>query len=94
VPNTQLLALSQLFKTPSVSSSGSTKSSTDNSDSNYEPRRSGRVKRPTRDAASQALQDRATALAAALAKGKGKGKKVRKARLMNTSQLLDEFTIE
>jgi hypothetical protein len=76
----------QLSKTPSVELSSSedsdsdsdsdrhssTKSSTDNDDPNHEPHRSGRVKRPTRDAASQASQDRAAALAKA-AKGKGRG---------------------
>jgi hypothetical protein len=67
---------------------------TDNDELNLEPRRSRRVKQPTRDAASQASQDRALAAAAALAARKGKGKKVRKAKLMNTSQLLDEFTLE
>jgi hypothetical protein len=98
VPETQLSALSQLSKTPSVElsssedsdSDSSAKSSTDNDDPNHEPRRSSRVKRPTREAASQASQDRAAALAKA---GKGKSKRVRKAKLMNTSQLLDEFTL-
>jgi len=96
VPETQLSALSQLSKTPSIElspcedSPGSsfTKSSTNN---DAEPRRSGRVKRPTRDAASQLSQDRA---AAALAAAKSpKGKKVRKAKLMNTSQLIEEFSL-
>jgi hypothetical protein len=102
VPETQLSALSQLSKTPSVelsfdedsSASSSTKSLTDNNDPKNEPRRSGRVKRLTCDAASQASQDRALAAAAIEACLKGKGKKVRKAKLMNTSQLLDEFTLE
>jgi hypothetical protein len=105
VPKTQLSALSQLPKTPNVELSSSedsdssrrssTKSSTNNDNPNQEPRRSGCAKRPTRDAASQASQDKAAALAAALAKaGKGKGKKVRKAKLMNTSQLLDEFNLD
>jgi hypothetical protein len=66
----------------------------DNSDINPEPRRSGCVKRLTCDAASQASQDRAAAALAAAAAKSPKGKKVRKAKLMNTSQLLDEFTIE
>jgi len=69
-------------------------SSDSGSDINPEPRRSGRVKQPTRDAASQASQasqDKAAALAAAKSPN---GKKVRKAKLINTSQLLDEFTIE
>jgi hypothetical protein len=88
-PETQLSSLSQLSKTPSVEidMSSSEDSSKDSSD-NPEPRRSGRIKRPTRDAASQ---DRAAALAAAKSP---KGKKVRKAKLMNTSQLLDEFALE
>jgi hypothetical protein len=77
VPKTQLSALSQLSKTPSVELSSSedgdgdsnssrrssTKSSTDNDNPNHEPRRSGRVKRPTRNAASQASHDRVAALA-------------------------------
>jgi hypothetical protein len=103
VPETQLSALSQLSKTPSVELSSSkdsdsdssrhssTKSSTDNDDPNHEHRPSSHVKRPTRDAVSQASQDRAAALAKA---AKGKGKRVRKAKLMNTSQLLDEFTLD
>jgi hypothetical protein len=98
---TQLSALSQLSKTPSVKlsssedsdSDSSTESSTDNDDPNHEPCRLGRAKRPTCDAASQASQDRAAALAKA-GKGKGKSKRVRKAKLMNTSQLLDEFTLD
>jgi hypothetical protein len=100
VLETQLSALSQLSKTPSVelsSEDNSSSSSTESLADNQEPRRSGRVKRPTRDAASQASQDRAAAALAAASskvKGKGKGRKVRKAKLMNTSQLLDEFTLE
>jgi hypothetical protein len=67
----------------------------DSFDINPEPRRSGRVKQPTHDAAPQASQDKAAAAAALAAAAKSpKGKKVRKAKLINTSQLLDEFTIE
>jgi hypothetical protein len=40
----------------------------------------------------QASQDKAVAAAALAAAKSPKGKKVRKAKLMNTSQLLDEFT--
>ena len=94
VLETQLSTLSQFSKTPSVELSLSLLS--EDSSDNPEPRRSGRVKRPTRDAASQVSQDRAGAAAAALAAAarSPKGKKVRKAKLMNTSQLLDEFTLE
>jgi hypothetical protein len=94
VPKTQMSALSQLSKTLSVEMGiSSDDSSSDNdSDINPEPQRSRRVKRLTRDAASQASQDRAAALVATAKSPKGK--KVRKAKLMNTSQLLDEFTIE
>jgi hypothetical protein len=88
----QLLALSQLSETPSVELSSSSSSSEDKSD-NPEPPRSGHVKRPTGDAESQASQDRAAAELAPAAKSP-KGRKVRKAKLMNTSPLLDEFTIE
>jgi hypothetical protein len=46
----------------------------------------------SKDQASQASQDRAAALAAAMKSPKGK--KVRKTKLMNTPQLLDEFILE
>jgi hypothetical protein len=61
----QLSALTQLSKTPSIQISSDEDISDDNdsSDINPEPRQSRRVKRPTRDAASQASQYRATALA-------------------------------
>jgi hypothetical protein len=91
VPKTQLSALSHLSKTLSVEMSLDEDSS---NNSNPEPRRLGRVKRPTHDAASQASQDIAAAAALAATTKSLKGKKVRKARLMNTSQLLDEFTLE
>jgi len=86
--------LSQLSKTPSVEPKISSDDSCSDNDSdiNLEPRRSRRAKRPTRNAASQASQDSAVALVATAKSPKGK--KVRKAKLMNTSQLLDEFTIE
>jgi hypothetical protein len=100
VLETQLSALSQLSKTPSVelsfdedsSGSSSTKSLTENDDPNHEPRRSGRVMRLSRVKASQLSQEAAEARLKA--SKKGKGKRVRKAKLMNTSQLLDEFTLE
>jgi hypothetical protein len=94
VPKTQLLAMTQLSKTPSIkiSSNKDISDDDDSSDINPEPRQSGRIKRPTRDAASQASQDMAAALAAAMKSPKGK--KVRKTKLMNTSQLLDEFILE
>jgi hypothetical protein len=63
VPKTQLSVLSQLATTPSVKLSLLEDSS---SESTNEPRRSGRVKRPSRTAASQLSQDKAAALAAAL----------------------------
>jgi hypothetical protein len=89
-----MLALSQLSKTPSVEiSSSEDSSSDDNSDINLEPRRSGRVKRLIRDAASQASQDRAAAAALPAATKSPKGRKVRKGKLVNVPQLLDEFTI-
>jgi len=95
VPKTQLSALSQLSKTPSINLSSLDSSEDSSNNDNPEPRRSGRVKRPTCNAKSQASQDRAAAaLAAASSKVKSKGRKVRKAKLMNTSQLLDEFTLE
>lgn len=99
MPETQLSALSQLSKTPSVelsfdeesSGSSSTESSTED-DPNHEPRRSGRVKKPSRDKASQLSQEEAeTRLKASK---KGKGKRVRKANLMNTSQLIEEFSLD
>jgi hypothetical protein len=88
VSETQLSTLNYLSKTPSIdlSSEDSFRSNSPESiTGNREPRRSGRVKRPTRNAASQASQDRAAAVRSL------KGKKVRKTKLMNTSQLLDEF---
>jgi hypothetical protein len=94
VLNTQLdTLLSQLSKTPSISSldDSSSESSTD-SDINAKPRRSGRVKRPTWDKASQLSQEAAAAAAKAKAKGKGKGRKMRKS--IPTSQLLEEFAID
>jgi hypothetical protein len=98
VPKTQLLTLSQLSKTPSVeldedsSASSSTDSLTKNDDPNHEPRRSRRVKKPSQDKASQLSQE--AAAARLKASKQGKGKKVRKAKLINTSQLLDEFTLD
>jgi hypothetical protein len=94
VPDTQLdTLLSQLSKTPSISSpdDSSSKSLTD-SNVNAEPRRSGRVKRPTRDKASQLSQEAAAAKAKAKGEGKGKSRKMRKSIL--TSQLLEEFAID
>jgi hypothetical protein len=76
----------------SSSASISTESSTENEDPNHEPRRSGRVKRPSRDKASQLSQE--AAAARLRASKKGKGKRVRKEKLMNSSQLLDEFTLD
>jgi hypothetical protein len=88
VPETQLSTLNYLSKTPSIdlSSEDSFRSnSPENITGNQESHRSGRVKRPTQNAASQASQDRAAAVRSP------KGKKVKKTMLMNTSQLLDEF---
>jgi hypothetical protein len=94
VPETQLSALTQLSKTPSIeiSSNEDISDGDDSSNINPEPRRSRRVKRSSCDAASQASQDRAAVLAAAMKSPKGK--KVRKTKLMNTPQLLDEFILE
>jgi hypothetical protein len=63
----------------------------DTNNSNPEPHRPVRVRKPTRDKASQLSQE--AAATAAVVKSP-KGKKFRKAKLMNTSQLLDEFTME
>jgi hypothetical protein len=84
--------LSQLSKTLSISlpDDSSSESLTD-SDVNAEPRCSGRVKKPTRDKASQLSQEAAAAKAKAKGKGKGKSRKIRKSIL--TSQLLEEFAI-
>jgi hypothetical protein len=83
-------APTQLSKIPSVEMSSEEDISEDNPDINSEPRRSGRVNRSTHNAALQASQDRAAALAAAKSL---KGKKVRKAKFMNTSQLMEEFSL-
>lgn len=91
IPETQLSALSQLSRTLSVELSSLEDSLSESAD---EPRRSGRVKRPSRRAASQLSQDKAAALTPAGPKGKDKGMKVRKTKSMNTSQLLDEFNLE
>jgi hypothetical protein len=102
VPETQLSALSQLSKMPSVglssrkdnssSSSSSTESSNDDDSQTGEPRRSSQVTRPTRDKASQLSQEAALARAKAeQKKGKGKQRKTRKS--IPTSQLLEEFSI-
>jgi hypothetical protein len=94
--------LSELPKTPSIPSSddSSTDSSADSStdpetdNSNPEPRRSGRVRKPTRDKASQLSQEAAAAVAMAKAK-EGKRKRSRKMRKsIPTSQLLEEFGID
>jgi hypothetical protein len=88
VSKTQLSTLNYLSKTPSIdlSSEDSFRSNSPESiTGNQEPRWSGRVKWPTQNAASQVSQDRAAAVRSL------KGKKVRKTKLMNTSQLLDEF---
>ena len=90
-PNTQL---SELSKTLSISSPDKslTDSSADTDNSNPEPRRSGRVRKPTRDKASQLSQEAAAAMAKAKDKRKRKGRKMRKS--IPTSQLLEEFGID
>ena len=55
-----------------------------------EPRRSGRVRRPTRDTASQMSQDAKLAQAKQKKHAKRKGK----AKAMSTSQLVEEFNLE
>jgi hypothetical protein len=88
-PETQL---SELFKTPSISSEDESSASTDpdTDNSNPEPHRSGRVRRPTRGKASQLSQE--AAMAKAKAKEKGERRKMRKS--IPTSQLLEEFGID
>jgi hypothetical protein len=90
---------SQLFSLD-LSSSSNSSSEVDNTealdhdifDENEEPRRSGRVRRPTRDAASQMSQD------AKLAKTKEKKMKQAKgdgkAKAKSTSQLIEDFNLE
>jgi hypothetical protein len=88
VPETQMSAMTQLSKTPSISSLDDSSTDPETDNSNPEPRRSGRVRKPTRAQASQLSQE-----AAAAAAKSPKGKKVRKAKLMNTSQLIEEFSL-
>ena len=95
-PDTQLLELS---KTPSISSSDDSSTDSDSSttdpetdNSNLEPRRSGCVRKPTWDKASQLSQEAAAAMAKAKDKRKRKGRKMRKS--VPTSQLLEEFGID
>ena len=93
--------LSSLDLSSSPSSSGETSSSSevDNAkilhhdifDKDGEPRRSGRVRRPTRDAASQISQD--AKLVKAREK-KNQAKRKGKAKAMSTSQLIEEFNLE
>ena len=71
-------------------------SSSSNSDG--EPRRSGRSRKPSRTAASQLSQDRVVAQRKAeakakreAAKGKEKGIKIRKDKLKEVSQLLNDL---
>jgi hypothetical protein len=56
------------------------------------PRRSRRVKRPSRDKASQLSQE--AAAARHKASRKVTGKRVRKAKLMSISQLIDESSLD
>ena len=64
-------------------------SSSSNSDG---PQRSGRVRKVSRKVASQLSQSRALAQQKAeAAERKGKGRKVRKSKLKEVSQLLDEM---
>jgi hypothetical protein len=88
VPKTQMSAMTQLSKTLSISSLNDSSTDPETANSNLEPRRSGRVHKPTRAQASQLSQE-----AAAAAAKSPKGKKVRKAKLMNTSQLIEEFSL-
>ena len=56
-----------------------------------EPRRSGRVRRPTRDVASQMSQDAKPAKAKEMKK---QAKRKGKAKALSTSQLIEEFNLE
>jgi len=93
VPDTQLdTQLSELSTTPSISSPDDSSTDPDTDNSNPEPRRSGRVRKPTRDKASQLSQEAAAGKAKTKEKSKGKGRKTRKS--IPTSQLLVEFGID
>jgi hypothetical protein len=87
--NTQL---SKLSTTPSISSPDGSSTDPDTDNSNPEPRRPGRVRKPTRDKASQLSQEAAAAKAKTEEKSKGKGRKMRKS--IPTSQFLVEFGID
>jgi hypothetical protein len=77
---------------PSSSEADNTKALDHNIfDEDGEPRRSSRVRRPTRDMTSQMSQD------AKLAKAKERKKQAKRkgqARAMSTSQLIEEFNLE
>jgi hypothetical protein len=60
-------------------------------DEDGEPRRSGRVRRPTREVASQMSQDAKPAKAKEMKK---QAKRKGKAKAMSTSQLIEEFNLE
>lgn len=60
-------------------------------DEDGEPRRSSRVRRPTRDAASQMSQDAKLAM---LKEKKNQAKRKGKTKAMSTSQLIEEFNLE
>jgi hypothetical protein len=96
-PNTLLAARSKTpsNSSPDDSSTDSSGSATDpeTDNSNPEPRRSGRVRKPSRAVASQLSQEAAAVKAKTKEKGKGKSRrKMRKS--VPTSQLLEEFGIE
>jgi hypothetical protein len=60
-------------------------------DEDGEPRRSGCVRRPTRDVASQMSQDAKLTKAKEMKK---QAKRKGKAKAMSTSQLIEEFNLE
>ena len=88
VPDTQPdTQLSELSKTPSISSLESlTDSSADMAANNPNPqaRRTGRVRKPTRDKASQLSQEETAVIAKAKDKKKGKGQKMRNLSLYHS----------
>ncbi len=82
---------SSLNLSPSEDESSSSSSDHDIFDEDREPHHSGRVRRPTKNAASQMSQD--TKLATAKERKKQE-KRRGKAKAMSTSQLIEEFNLE
>jgi hypothetical protein len=99
MPDTQLSELPKTLSIPSsddssIDSSADSSTDPETDNSNLEPRRSGRIRKPTRGKASQLSQEAAAAAAMAKAKERKRKRSKKMRRSIPTSQLLEEFGID